>query len=346
MNTTVSRCTRCVLSKEFPKIAFDENGVCNFCRNEMFYTLGTDVIDSSKKTIAELLDAHRGTSSYDAVMCFSGGKDSTYTLMLSVKKYGLKVLAFTLDNGFISPVSFQNITRVVDSLGVDHVTLRPSLNNLKAIIRASALHPIYNPKTLTRISSICNSCISIVNMTALKFALEKRIPFIVAGFTLGQIPANSIVFKNNYQFLEESREQSLSKLRDEAGSCVDDYFCIDPKLLSESSRFPYNLNLLCLEDITESEILNRIQEFGWIAPKDVDGCSSNCRLNTFNNYVHEKQFGYSPYELELSHLIRKGQLTRDEALQKINSKPIGQLQSIMNELRITEAELPNVVLGS
>jgi hypothetical protein len=339
MNPGLPRCTQCVLSKNFPKISFDEKGVCNFCRNEMYFTIDKDVIDSAQKTIAELIKTHRGRTSYDAIMCYSGGKDSTYTLMLAVKTYGLKVLAFTLDNGFISPVSFQNMARVVDALGVDHMTFRPSATNLKAIIRASALHQIYNPKTLTRISSVCNSCISIVNVTALKLALEKHAPFIIAGFTLGQIPANSIVYKNNYLFLEESRAQSLEKLRHEAGPFVDDYFCIDKRQLDDGILFPHNLNLLCLEDITEAEILSSIQPFGWTAPEDVDGCSSNCRLNTFNNHVHEKRFGYSPYELELSHLIRKGLMTRDEALLKIKSQPQDQLYSIMNELQISESDL-------
>lgn len=63
--TSVKRSVNCLLSGKFPQIAFDEKGLCNFCR-----------------------------------------KDSTYTLLPAVKKYGLKVLALTLDNGFISDTAY------------------------------------------------------------------------------------------------------------------------------------------------------------------------------------------------------------------------------------------------
>ncbi len=336
MSDSFVRCARCVLSARFPKIRFDERGVCNFCRDEFLSGIDESVIKKAAATVADLIKAARGRWEYDAVVCYSGGKDSTYTLMLATQKYGLKVLAFTLDNGFMSPDAFRNISRIVDALGVDHVTVRPALKNMRAIIVASTNGRMYNKKTLTRISSGCNSCISIVNMTALKIAIEKQAPFIIAGFTLGQIPANSIVFQNNYLFLEESRAQSLSLLREEAGEFVDDYFCIRKSVLDGVKSFPHTLNLLCLEDATETDILEAITPLGWSCPKDVDGCSSNCRLNVFNNYMHQKQYGYSPYELELSHLVRKGLLSRDEAIKKLEDQPVDQLRQIIDELGMKE----------
>lgn len=87
-----------------------------------------------------------------------------------------------------------------------------------------------------------------------------------------------------------------------------------------------------MESITDDEIVEAIMPIGWERPDDVDGCSSNCRLNVLNNFVHTKRFGYNPYELELSHLVRKGLLTRDEALGKIDDQPEHYLKSLMNDL--------------
>jgi hypothetical protein len=171
-------------------------------------------------------------------------------------------------------------------------------------------------------------------MTALKYAIEKNIPFILAGFTLGQIPSNTIIYKNNYRFFQESREPVLNKLREHLGKDVDEYFGIRESLLEKVVEYPHNINLLCLEDISETEIIEKVKSIGWIPPKDVDGCSSNCRLNTFNNYIHQKRYGYNPYELELSHLIRKGKLTREEALEKLADQPEETLKSIKKELNI------------
>lgn len=337
--TTWDRCTKCVQSAAFPRIRFDENGVCNFRRKEFGEATEDDVIETARAQIHELLETTQRTGEYDTVLCFSGGKDSTYVLQLAVEKYKLRVLAFTLDNGFLSDAAFDNIYRVVERLGVDLLTFRPSKAQFSAIIKASMLKKVYSPKTLTRISAGCNSCISMVNTTALKIAMEKKIPFILAGFTLGQIPANAITYKNNYRFLQESRETSLNRLRQHAGSFIDDYYTIPESTLSASGATPTTMNLLCLESITEAEIIEKVSRIGWESPGEVDGCSSNCKLNTFNNHVHQKTFGYNPYELELSHLIRKGLMTRQEALDKINDQPIGQIQGIQQALDISDQQL-------
>jgi hypothetical protein len=327
------------MSSAFPGIKFDNNGVCNFCKNEIIAATDTKVIKNAREKVRELFEKKTGTSGYDAIICYSGGKDSTYTLKLAVDTYGLKVLSFTLDNGFLSHTAFDNIKRITDSLGVDHITYKPSSIFMKSIIRESALKKIYSPVTLKRISSVCNSCISIVNLSALKIALEKNIPFIISGFTLGQIPANSIIYQSNYHFLQESRKAQIDKLREHVGDTVDDYLTIPDDILNNIKSYPHNINLLCLEEINENDIIQNVKEIGWEEPNDVDGCSSNCRLNIFNNYIHEKTMGYNPYELELSHLIRKGHLTRDEALEKINRQPLNELDSIISALGIEKESL-------
>ncbi len=339
MNTGYDRCTKCILSAAFPRIEFDDHGVCNFCRDTFMYTSEEDEIEKARGQIDELIALQKGKSEYDAVMCYSGGKDSTYTLMLAVQKYGLRILSFTFDNGYISPTAFENIRRVVDHLGVDQITFKPSIKNMNSIIKASALNPIYNVRTLTRVSAVCNSCISIINNTALKIALEKKIPFILAGFTLGQIPVNGIIYKNNYEFLRESREAPLQKLRNKTGDFIDSYFTLPDTLTGKSTLYPHTLNLLCVEKLTEQEILSAVSTIGWVPPGDVDGCSSNCMLNSFSNMVHYKALGYNPYELELSHLIRKNLLTREEGLAKIADQPVEQQREVMNELGITERDI-------
>jgi len=301
-----------------------------------------DVINDARDKITQLFSEHQSVGEYDAIVCYSGGKDSTYTLQLAIEKYNLNVLAFTLDNGYISKTAWSNIRRVVDNLGVDHWVYRPNTKHYNAIAKASAEQDIYNKKTLTRISSICNSCISMVNTTALKLALEKNIPYILAGFTLGQIPANSIIYKNHYKFLAESRQQSLDKLRSSAGNFVDKYLTLPDALINDIESYPYSVNILCVEDVSEQEILEQVKKLDWRSPGDVDGCSSNCMLNTFNNYVHERIFDYNPYEMELSYLIRQGLLSRDEALHKIEQRPTELIEPLKKKLNVTDEAIEKV----
>jgi hypothetical protein len=44
-------------------------------------------------------------------------------------------------------------------------------------------------------------------------------------------------------------------------------------------------------------------------------------MNSVGNLCHQKKFGFHPYALELSKLIRKGLLSRDEALAKLAQQP-------------------------
>jgi hypothetical protein len=117
---------------------------------------------------------------------------------------------------------------------------------------------------------------------------------------------------------------------------VSNYLEISQSQLEKVKNYPYNINLLCLENITEKEIIEKILPLGWVKPADVDGCSTNCRINAFNNYVHTCKFGYSPYELELSHLIRKNLLTREEAMNKLFDQPRDQIDFAKAELKIDD----------
>lgn len=320
------RCVRCILSAAFPGLSFDVDGVCSVCRDTTVATRLDEAIVRASKQVHELFaKRHRP---YDAIVCNSGGKDSSYTLALAVQKYGLRVLSFTLDNGFLAPVAMENIQRVTDALGVEQLTYRPSMPFFRKVIRATATLPIYREQTLTRISAGCNACISLVNTMALRIAIEKNIPCILAGFTLGQIPANAIVFRNHFRFLAEGRKESLARLTEAVGAEVDAYYNLPDALLDRVESYPHNINLLCLEALTEEAIIERVSRLGWRKPEGVDGCSSNCELNTFNNYVHERRFGFSPYELELSVLIRKGLMSRAEALAKIGDNPVERLTEL------------------
>ncbi len=58
------------------------------------------------------------TAEYDAILAFSGGKDSAVALKLLVER-GLKVLAFTVDQGMKNVKTRANINSIIDFLKVD-----------------------------------------------------------------------------------------------------------------------------------------------------------------------------------------------------------------------------------
>ena len=126
-------CTNCVLPENFPGVKFKEDGICNHCYNFKGRQNLEEKRQKYKKRFEELIKEHKGKSSYDALMCYSGGKDSTYTLSILKEKDRLRVLAITFDNGFLPERTFINIRKVTEKLDIDHYFFKPRFGLLKKI---------------------------------------------------------------------------------------------------------------------------------------------------------------------------------------------------------------------
>ena len=119
--TSMIRCTRCVLPDTFPGIKFDDEGVCNFCNRFRGIERLKKSMEKYRNKFEKLLESKKRRGGYDALMAYSGGKDSTYTMAVLKKKYGMSILAMTMDNGFVSPQSLENSRKVVEGLGIDYI---------------------------------------------------------------------------------------------------------------------------------------------------------------------------------------------------------------------------------
>ena len=309
-------CSNCVLPETFPGISFSQDGVCNFCQEFK----GKEYLEKEKEKyklkFEELLSRFKNSSYYDALMAYSGGKDSTYTLSILKEKYDLKILALTFDNGFLSEQAFKNIRQVVENLGIDHIFFKPDFTILKQIFLTGTKEDIFSRKTLDRASTICTSCMGIVKFVTLKLALEKKIPFITYGWSPGQAPLSASVFKNNPSMLKQMQNAIKEPLYKIVGERINSYF-LEDKDFESRETFPYNVSPLAFLEYDEDKIYKKLEKLGWDMPVDTDSNSTNCLLNSFANLVHRQRFSFHPYAFELAKLVREGYLKRDEALKRL-----------------------------
>jgi hypothetical protein len=90
----------------------------------------------------------------------------------------------------------------------------------------------------------------------------------------------------------------------------------------------------------EKEILETIAQYGWIAPRDTDACSTNCRLNSVAIVSHVNKRGYHPYIAEMSCLVREGKMTYDEALAREKSlADPGVIKDVLHRLQLVPADI-------
>lgn len=130
------RCTNCTLPETHETIEFDENGACNICRNAEYKKTQIDW-GIKQKELEQLVNAYRGKYSYDCIIPFSGGKDSTYTLWYVIKKLGLKPLVVSFDHGFYRPRTLENNERTQRKLGVDFLKFRTNWKIVRELMRES-----------------------------------------------------------------------------------------------------------------------------------------------------------------------------------------------------------------
>lgn len=312
-------CQNCVLPDTFPGLRFNREGLCQYCANFKGEKSLNHAKESYRKKFEQLINKYKGKHTYDALASYSGGKDSTYVLSLLREEYDLNVLAVTFDNGFLPERTFQNIQKAAEKLGFDHILFKPRFDILRRIFVECARKNIFPTKTITRASSICTACISIVKYTCLRLALENRIPFIVFGWSPGQIPMASCIMKNNPQMIRKMQRNVYEPLYNLVGDDIRSYF-LEERHFKEPSIFPFNISPLSFLYYNEEEILKRVRRLGWVAPPDVDVHSTNCLLNSYANRVHVKKYGFHPYVFELAKLVREGYMRREEALKRLSQE--------------------------
>jgi tRNA(Ile)-lysidine synthase TilS/MesJ len=312
----MKRCKICVLPDTFPGIRFNTEGICNYCQSFKGKKNLEDKKQKFRQKFEALIAENKGRSSYDALMCYSGGKDSTYVLALLKQEYGMDTLPVTYDNGFLPAQTITNIQTVTDKLGLDHTLFKPRWDMLRKIFATCAVENIYPAQTLTRASTICTSCMAIVKFHALRTAIEKDIPFIVFGWSPGQIPVASSIMKNNPQMIKTMQKSTFDPLYEIVGDKIRPYF-LEDKHFSEGYNFPHNISPLAFLDYDEEKILAKMKSLGWKRPEHIDANSTNCLLNSFANVVHKKAHGFHPYAFEMAKLVREGYMEREVALEKI-----------------------------
>lgn len=311
-------CKNCTLNDNVFSAHINDEGVCNYClQNKKSNNISNEECLENEKLLMDNFNKYKDKS-YQVLLAYSGGKDSTFTLYKLIEKFNVSVLTITFDNGFLTEQCRQNIHEVTAKLGVDNITIKPAFSNLAKAFNLAASKEIYSKKSLERASSICTACIGIVKSTVYKEAILRKIPFICFGWTPGQVHVKTPILKLDYKMILANQRQIQEPIIKNLGEEYKKYF-IDPEWIETQKEYvPYLAYPLVFSNYNEEDILNTIKEIGWKRPTDTDMNSTNCLLNSYANFIHIRDYGYNPYSLEIAGLVREGFLSREEGLKKLS----------------------------
>ena len=294
-------------------IYFDERGWCDYCNN--FHTTivpNWHPDDIGQKYLSEIVEKIKSDGKgrdHDCLIGISGGVDSSYVAYLA-KQYGLRPLLFHVDAGWNSQQAVNNIEKLVDGLGFDlhtEVINWLEMQDLQlAFFRAQVPH-IDKPQDHAFFASMYN------------FAAKNGFKYILTGANY----STECVREPLQWHYHASDLRQLKDIHKKFGSRKLKTFPLcDIFTYKLFYRYVKGVRVIkpldCVPFIKEDAMQELVDKFAWQKYAHKHHESRFTRF--YEGYWLPTKFGFDKRRAHFSSLILTGQLSRQEALEKIAIK--------------------------
>ena len=348
----LKRCTKCVIPETHETIVFDEQGVCNICRQHEYKQTVIDW-DAKKKELDQLIDAHRGKYEYDCLIPFSGGKDSTWTLYYLVKEYGIKPLVVRFDHGFLRPNVLENTSRTIRKLGVDFHHFTPNWKVVQKLMLQSFLEK----------GDFCWHCHTGIFAYPMWVAIRYNVPLVFWGE-----PSAEYTSYYSYDQPEEVDEKRFNRYIN-MGITAQDMFvrlqgCVDERDLRPFTYPPLKelrgigYRSVCLGSYISWDVKRQAKvihdELGWEGdevenvPPGYEYEKIECYMQGVRDYIKYIKRGYTRPSHLASLDIRNGRMEREEAIRMLTEyegKRPPSLDLFLAYVGLTESEFLEIAMS-
>lgn len=308
-------CSKCIMDTSDPNIIFDGEGCCEYCINfnKTIYPNWLNGFDA-QKVLDDMGSAIRRAGQgkdFDCIIGLSGGLDSSYAAYIAKEKMGLRPLLFHVDAGWNTDQAVGNIEKLVDGLGLDLYTdvvnwesvkrmqvafLRSGIPDQDLVQDAAFFSGLYNFARLHGIKHI---------ITGSNFSTECcREPEEWGGY----LGIDKSLFSDIWAKCGDGKPNEFPLVD------ILVYKVWYQKVLGMKVHHPLNLVPYVKKD-AEDELERR---FGWQRFKHKHHESRFTRF--YEDYWLPRRFGFEKRRAHFSSLIMTGQMTRDQALERI-AKP-------------------------
>ncbi|MFP7860171.1 N-acetyl sugar amidotransferase [Pseudomonas aeruginosa] len=314
-NHSYKICTRCIMDTSDPHIHFDQQGVCECCQNfdeAIKPNWHTDKHGEAElKRLAEVIKRDGKGRDFDCIIGLSGGLDSSYVSYVAKEKMGLRPLLFHVDAGWNTDQAVGNIEKLVDGLGLDLYTEVINWEEMKDL-QVAFLKSQISDQDLPQDAAFFSALY--------KFARAHKIKYVLTGGNFSTECCREPEEWGGYPGIDKRLFKDIHK---RFGTRTLKTFPI-VDILAYKIYYRYvlgmqvirPLNLLPYVKKDAEETLQRL--YGWQSFQHKHHESRFTRF--YEDYWLPRKFGYEKRRAHFSSLIMTGQMTREEALERI-SKP-------------------------
>ncbi|WAD31605.1 N-acetyl sugar amidotransferase [Citrobacter braakii] len=306
-------CNRCVMDTSDPNISFDDDGQCDYCSNfdKNIYP-NWNATNSGLSKLLEMSDSikrdSKGTD-FDCIIGLSGGLDSSYAAYIAKEKMGLRPLLFHVDAGWNTDQAVGNIEKLIEGLGLDLYTEVVNWEEMKDL-QLSFLKSGIPDQDLVQDASFFSSLY--------KFARQHKIKHVITGSNFsteccrepeewgGYLGIDTMLFNDIHRQFGEKPLKTFPLVD------ILVYKLFYQKILGMKVHHPLNLVPFNKKD-AENE-LN--EKFGWQPFQHKHHESRFTRF--YEDYWLPRRFGYEKRRAHFSSLIMTGQMTREQALERLS----------------------------
>jgi len=351
----LKKCGACGLPETYETIEFDPNDVCNICRQKEFKDEVIDW-DERRQQLGELIEAHRGKYEYDCIVPFSGGKDSTFTLLYLMREFKLKPLVVQFNHGFMRETLLANNQRTFKALGADVVSFTPNWRLVKRLML----------EALIRKGDFCWHCHTGIFSYPMQVALKYETPLIFWGEPSSEYTAYFDYRDDGIEEVDETRFNRFVNLgitaEDMAGMIRDD-FDLDPRDLRPYT-FPRLRDLkklkvksVCLGSFIPWDVRKQVaeieDELGWRGDQ-VEGMpweeysyeKIECYMQGVRDYIKHLKRGYGRVTQMTALDLRNGRIDKAHAEHLVDTyegrKPRA-LELFLEYLDMSEGQFNDIV---
>jgi hypothetical protein len=356
------RCSRCVLPATVPHISYDENGICNYCREYDENKNEIDINYSSKgekfrRFLEEAIrKREQNGSKYDGLVPISGGRDSSYVAW-EVSKH-LKILCVHYDNPFSSSQTRVNVDHLIKTIKADVITFNhPNdrhVRSFKANLKAWLKRP-----ELATMGLMCLAC-KPMYLEFFKIARRNNIGLIIDGSN----PNEATTFKIEARGGKGDKSVLSWKALTNVGGKVTrnwryfracNFIPAVHTFLSINGNTPYlrwrypditKLGYFYFHPYHEKEINGCLQDIGWKKASDNKSpWRFDCEIDSLKNYLFQELIGATEKDDLFSKNIRWGLMTREEAMNRLEEGGVNVdiVERVLDKVQMKLSDLKNIV---